>query len=171
MDHVAEIDDSGDLFRGDRIDDRLEDDSDVVTRFGVVGNRLPSRTGQDRTVLAIAPGDEPVKIAVHRGQMVEFRKALPAGLEFDTLGESVGFFKFNGEMAARISKTCSDYQSEGLLGAPHEEVLRDVLLAQPSEFACEDVSGLPWIEVDFPEDTERVIKEVLPEIRTDIDGF
>ena len=118
-----------------------------------------------------APGDEPVKIAVHQGQMVEFRKALPFKLEFDTLGESVGFFKFNGEMAAKISQTCSDYELEGLLDAPHEEVLRDVLLAQPSEFACEDVSGLPWIEVDFPEDIERVVKEVLPEIRTDIDGF
>ena len=46
------------------IDDRLEDDSDVVTRFGVVGNRLPSRTGQDRTVLAMAPGDQPG--ALHR---------------------------------------------------------------------------------------------------------
>ena len=46
------------------IDDRLEDDSDVVIRFGIVGNRLPSRTGQDRTVLAIAPGDEPG--ALHR---------------------------------------------------------------------------------------------------------
>jgi chorismate mutase/prephenate dehydratase len=47
------------LFGLKLIDDRLEDDSDVVTRFGVVGNRLPSRTGQDRTVLAMAPGDEP----------------------------------------------------------------------------------------------------------------
>jgi chorismate mutase/prephenate dehydratase len=46
------------------IDDRLEDDSDVITRFGIVGNRVPSRTGQDRTVLAMAPGDEPG--ALHR---------------------------------------------------------------------------------------------------------
>ncbi len=52
------------LFGLKVIDDRLEDDSDVVTRFGVVGNRLPSRTGQDRTVLAMAPGDEPG--ALHR---------------------------------------------------------------------------------------------------------
>ena len=41
------------------IDDRLEDDSNVVTRFGIVGNRLPSRTGKDRTFIAVAPGDEP----------------------------------------------------------------------------------------------------------------
>lgn len=46
------------------VDDRLEDDSDVVTRFGIIGNRLPGRTGQDRTVLAMAPGDEPG--ALHR---------------------------------------------------------------------------------------------------------
>ena len=46
------------------IDDRLEDDSGIVTRFGIIGNRLPSRTGQDRTVIAMAPGDEPG--ALHR---------------------------------------------------------------------------------------------------------
>ena len=46
------------------IDDRLENDSGVRTRFGIVGNRLPSRTGQDRTMLAMAPGDEPG--ALHR---------------------------------------------------------------------------------------------------------
>ncbi len=41
------------------IDDHLENDSAVRTRFGIVGDRLPSRTGQDRTMLAIAPGDDP----------------------------------------------------------------------------------------------------------------
>lgn len=118
-----------------------------------------------------APGDEPVKIAIQRGKMVEFRKALPAGLEFDTLGESVGFFKFDGDCAARITRVCSAYESEGLLDAPHEEALRDVLLEHPSEFACEDVSGLPWLEVDFPEDVERAVKQVLPAIRVDMADF
>ena len=116
-------------------------------------------------------GDEPVKIAINEGRMVEFRKALPAGLEFDTLGESVGFFKFNGEIAARITQTCAGYNTEGLMDAPHEEALRDVLLETPSAFACEDVSGLPWLEVDFPEDVERAIKQVLPAIRHEIADF
>ena len=118
-----------------------------------------------------AAGDEPVKIAIHEGKMVEFRKALPADLEFDTLGESVGFFKFNGDIAAEISRTCSGYNTDGLLGAPHEEALRDVLMAMPSAFACEDVTGLPWLEVDFPEDIERAIKEILPAIREDLADF
>jgi len=117
------------------------------------------------------PGDEPVKIAIQKGQMVEFRKALPVDLEFDTLGESVGFFKFDGDCAAKIVQTCANYRVEGLLDAPHEEALRDVLLAQPSAFACEDVSGLPWLEVDFPEDVERAIKQILPAIRKDLPDF
>ena len=118
-----------------------------------------------------AAGDEPVKIALHENQMVEFRKALPVGLKFETLGESVGFFKFSGEIAAEISNTCSGYNTDGLQDAPHEEALRDVLLADPSVFAYEDVSGLPWLEVDFPEDVERAIKQVLPAIRKDIADF
>ena len=116
-------------------------------------------------------GDEPVKIAINQGRMVEFRKALPEGLEFDTLGESVGFFKFSGEIAAKITRACAEYNAEGLLDAPHEEALRDVLLEQSSEFAYEDISGLPWLEVDFPEDVERAIKEILPAIRDDITDF
>ena len=118
-----------------------------------------------------APGDEPVKIAIHKGQMVEFRKALPAGLKFETLGESVGFFKFDGNIAVKIAQVCNGYKTEGLFGAPHEEALRDILLALPRAFACEDVTGLPWLEVDFPEDVERAIKQVLPAIQQDIADF
>jgi choline kinase len=116
-------------------------------------------------------GDEPVKIAIQQGKMVEFRKKLPADLEYDTIGESVGFFKFNADCAAKIAKKCAAYKTEGLLDAPHEEALRDVLLANPMDFSCEDVSGLPWLEVDFPEDVERAIKQVLPAIRQDLPDF
>jgi choline kinase len=117
------------------------------------------------------PGDEPVKIALHNERIVEFRKNIPAGLEFETLGESVGFFKFDGNIAVRIAQVCDGYQSGGLLEAPHEDALRDIALALPAAFACEDITGLPWVELDFPEDVERAVKHVLPAIRKDIDGF
>lgn len=118
-----------------------------------------------------AAGDEPVKIAIQNGRMVEFRKALRDGLEYDTLGESVGFFRFGAGIAGEIAGKCASYHAEGLLDAPHEEALRDVLLATPSEFSCEDITGLPWLEVDFPEDIERAIKVVLPAIRKDFADF
>jgi len=115
--------------------------------------------------------EEPVKIALRNERIVEFRKTIPAGLEFDTLGKSVGFFKFDGNITVKIAQVCDGYRSEGLLGAPQEEALRDIALALPAAFACEDISGLPWIELNSPEDVERAIKHVLPAIKEDITGF
>ena len=117
------------------------------------------------------PGNQPVKIAVRNDRIVEFRKTLPAGLEFETLGTSVGFFKFDGNIAVRIAQVCDGYRSEGLLGAPHEEALRDIALALPAAFACEDITGLPWIELNIPEAVESAIKHVLPAIKADIADF
>ena len=66
---------------------------------------------------------------------------------------------------------CDGYRSEGLLGEPQEEALRDITLALPAAFACEDITGLPWIELDIPEDVEQAITYVLPAIREDITDF
>ena len=108
------------------------------------------------------PGDEPVKIAILNDRMVEFRKALADDLVYDRLGESVGFFRFDGPTCAQIARACAQYDAEGLGDAPHEEVIRDVLLADPQRFAFEEVSGMPWVEIDFPADVETAIKHVLP---------
>lgn len=117
------------------------------------------------------PGDEPVKIALHDGRMVDFRKLLPAGLEYDAVGESVGFFRFGAKAAACISDECKRFETEGLADAPHEEALRNVLLSCPLAFGYEDISGLPWIEIDFPEDVERARDVILPAIRAELSGF
>jgi choline kinase len=112
-----------------------------------------------------ADGEEPVKIAVRDGVMVDFRKQLAADLSYDTIGESVGFFRFGAECAAAIAVECAQFDLEGLGDAPHEEALRNALLREPQSFGFEDVSGLPWIEIDFPEDVVRAETEVLPAIR------
>jgi len=116
-------------------------------------------------------GDEPVKIAIQEGKMVEFRKRLTEGLSYDTIGESVGFFRFGPECAALIAAECAGFEDSGLGDEPHEEALRNVLLRQPGSFGVEDVSGLPWIEIDFPEDVVRARDEVLPAIRVDYPNF
>lgn len=117
------------------------------------------------------PGDEPVKIALRDGIMVEFRKNLSAELAYDTIGESVGFFRFGPECAARIAAECSRFAAEGLGDAPHEEALRNVLLNSPDAFGVEDVTGLPWIEIDFTDDVIRAGEQVLPAIRKDYPGY
>lgn len=117
------------------------------------------------------PGDEPVKIAVKDGTMVEFRKQLSEALEYDTLGESVGLFRFGPDCARRIAERCAEFDAEGLADAPHEEVLRAELLERPRDFGYEDITGLPWIEIDFAEDVAKANEAILPAIRRDHPGF
>ena len=147
-------------------------DADVLYHPGILQKLIETEVENcyllDRD---FAPGDEPVKIAVHKGVMVEFRKQLADGLEYDSIGESVGFFRFGPECAGTIAEECARFDTEGLGDAPHEEALRNVLLAAPDLFGFEDVNGLPWIEIDFPEDVDRAASEILPAIRVDFPGF
>lgn len=113
---------------------------------------------------AFEPGEEPVKLCVRGGRLVEFRKRLAPGLHFDYCGESVGFFRFGPEVGARLARRCEAYVDDGRLDAPHEEAIRDLLLDAPADFGFEDVTGTPWMEIDFPEDIERAHREVLPRI-------
>jgi choline kinase len=122
----------------------------------------------DRNFIA---GDEPVKIAVRNGLMVEFRKQLEPSLRYDYSGESVGFFRLGPACAGRMAAECARFDAEGLADAPHEEVLRNVLLEDPSSFAFEDVTGLPWIEIDFPEDIIRAREQILPAIVEAVPDF
>ena len=109
------------------------------------------------------PGDEPVKVCVRDDEIVEFRKWLSA--EFDFCGESVGFFKLSAEVARKIISQTGLYLRQGRRCEPYEETIRDVLLTSPrGTFAFEDITGMPWIEIDFAVDIERANAEVLPRI-------
>jgi len=48
---------------------------------------------------------------------------------------------------------------------PHEEAVRDLLLEGGHEFDIADVTGAPWIEIDFPNDVVRARDEILPTLQ------
>ena len=110
-------------------------------------------------------GDEPVKICV-RGEanLVDFRKIVET--PFDWCGESVGFFKWSPAMADNLTRRAEGYISRGDRGAPYEEVIRDAILDVPSDFGLEDITGTPWVEIDFPQDVVKAEAEILPLIDT-----
>ena len=111
------------------------------------------------------PGDEPVKICLRANTLVEFRKRLAPDLRYDSCGESVGFFKFSAAIARRLAARVQAYVEAGRRDQPYEEPLRDVLLDRPQDFGFEDVTGMPWIEIDFPQDIERARGAILPRLR------
>jgi choline kinase len=111
-------------------------------------------------------GDEPVKVCVRDGVPIELRKQLPVGLQYDTIGESIGFFRFGVEAARRLAAITADYVDTGRANMPHEEAVRDLLRERSQPVEVTDVTGSPWIEIDFPDDVERATSEVLPQLQS-----
>ena len=109
-------------------------------------------------------GDEPVKLCVQAGVPIELRKQLASGLQFDTIGESVGFFRFDESGARRLAALVAGYVESGRANMPHEEAVRDLLQERSQVFEIADVTGSPWIEIDFPNDVVRAAQEVLPQL-------
>ena len=112
---------------------------------------------------AAALDDEAVKLCIREREIVEFRKWLSA--EFDFCGESVGFFKLSARVAKDIVAQTALYIEQGRHHDPYEDPVRDVILtSRRGTFAYEEVTGLPWIEIDTPVDAERASTEILPRI-------
>lgn len=120
-----------------------------------VGNRLLL----DRN---LEPGEEPVKACVRDGALVEFRKRFDPGLACDFAGESVGLFRLAAGTARRVARRAGTYVATGRTAEPYEEVLRDEMLEGPDRFDWVDVTGSPWIEIDFPADLRRAEREIVP---------
>jgi choline kinase len=102
----------------------------------------------------IEPGDEPVKLCVQDGQIVDFRKSPTVAHEWH--GESVGFFRFSAAAAAELADRADSYVANGRRAMEYEEPIRDMIMESAAgRFGFEDISGLPWTEIDFPEDVTK----------------
>jgi choline kinase len=127
----------------------------------VAGERAVNRVLMDRDFEA---GDEPVKLCLRGAVPVELRKRVAPDLQYDTVGESVGFFRFDEAGARRLTEIVAGYVARGASDMPHEEAVRDLIREHDHAFDVADVTGLPWIEIDFPKDVARAEQEILPEL-------
>lgn len=110
------------------------------------------------------PGDEPVKLCLVGDEIVEFRKLVT--VNYDTVGEWPGFVCLSRDTAVLLEATIQEFIDRDERDVPYEEALRKILLGPRSKgFECQDVTGLPWIEIDFPEDVVRAEEVILPAIR------
>jgi choline kinase len=112
----------------------------------------------------IEPGDEPVKLCIADGRIVDFHKKPRVAHEWH--GESVGFFRFTPEVADELAGRTEQYVAAGKTQVEYEEAIRDMVLESPAgRFDYEDVTGLPWTEIDFPEDVRRAAQEIAPRLQ------
>jgi choline kinase len=133
-----------------------------ILRALVAGDSPVNRLLIDRDFEA---GDEPVKLCVRSGVPIELRKQLAADLKFDTIGESVGFFRFAHGGARRLAQLVAGYIDTGRAHMPHEEAVRDLIKERSQALEVADVTGFPWIEIDFPIDVVRATEKILPQLQ------
>ncbi len=111
------------------------------------------------------PGDEPVKVCIQGGVPIELRKQLAPDLKFDEIGESVGFYRFDERAARRLAAIVAQYVESGRSHLPHEEAVRDLIQERSLVLEATDITGSPWIEIDFAVDVRRAQQEILPQLQ------
>ncbi len=140
-------------------------DADVLYDHNILGRLINSR--EENVFLLdqnFEMGEEPVKLCVRNKHLIEFRKQLDKNLVFDFMGESVGFFKFTSAIGKLLVLKAGEYINKGGNEIPYEEIIRDLLLAKPEQYSFEDITGLPWLEIDFPEDIVKAQGTILPKL-------
>ncbi|MDP6706890.1 MAG: phosphocholine cytidylyltransferase family protein [Alphaproteobacteria bacterium] len=144
-------------FTGD--DDAILMDADVLYDHRMMAKLIRSEHANcflmDRK---IDPGEDPVKLCVKDGYLVDFHKQPQAA--HDWRGEWIGFMRFSPEMARRLPEAVHPYIAAAQYDVIYEQTIRDLLVASPpGTFHFEDITGLPWVEIDFPEDLDRAEHE------------
>lgn len=104
--------------------------------------------------------DDPVLVPVREGKPFDFVKQWSGTADF--VGESIGFFKIAPRDFPLLATETRTRAAGDDVSDSYDDVLRAMVRAQ--RFSFEDVTGLPWTEIDFPADIARARETVLPAI-------
>jgi choline kinase len=107
-------------------------------------------------------GDEEMKVKVRCGRVVAMSKQMDP-TEAD--GENLGIVKFGPKGAAALVDIMDRLISNG--GTRDWAPRAFSEFAQTRSLYAIGTRGLPWTEIDFPEDYTRALHEVLPAIEAD----
>jgi choline kinase len=107
--------------------------------------------------------DDFVKVCLLDGQVVDFGKAIEH--DHDTVGEWPGFCKLSPTVAHDVADSIEGFIARNEIEGAYEEAVREVLVnSAPHTFAVEDITGIPWMEIDYQADLEKAVRTVLPRI-------
>lgn len=105
-------------------------------------------------------GDEEMKVCVRRGLVVDIDKRLSPQR---TDGENVGIAKFSADGARRLIAEMRELVDRGRLSAWAPRAFK--AFAQHQPLYAVGTRGLPWTEIDTPEDYRHGVEQVYPAIR------
>jgi choline kinase len=140
--------------------------SDVLFHPQLLANLLES-SRDDALLISDAEkeinplGDEEMKVKVKEELVIDISKDIDP-LEAD--GENVGIVKFGAKGAKALVGYMNELIATGAVKDWAPRAFREFALNHPLHALS--TRGLPWIEIDFPEDYERAVTEVFPNIES-----
>ena len=145
-------------------EDVLFMDADVLYHPEMISRLMASESGNcfvmDRD---FELGAEPVKLCIRDGDPVDFGKQVTD--DYHQIGEWPGFLRMTADIAAKVAAATLAYIDNDDLDVTYEEAICDVLVSEPAgTFGFEDITGIPWIEIDFPSDLLRAEKITFPQM-------
>ena len=106
-------------------------------------------------------GEEPVKVCIKNNKIFDFGKIV--NQDFDYQGESVGFFKFSNKSSLKLL-----HQSRKIMKSNknlmYEEAIQKIIKEKKIRMDFENITNLPWIEIDFKKDLIFAKRKVLKQI-------
>jgi choline kinase len=106
------------------------------------------------------PSGEEMMVAARQGRVWHIGRQVP-GI-WDTVGESVGFYKLTEAAGRRLRQSVDLCIRQGKIHADYEHALLPVLW--DCVVGYELVGDAPWIEIDTAADVERAEREIMPQL-------
>ncbi len=131
--------------------------SDILTRL--LQSSHPSALLMDETV---SQESEECMVAAQDGRVLSLSKVLPG--EYEEAGEGVGFLKVQKQDIPFLLRAVQACIHADMLDMEYEDALTTFF--KDVRVGYEKIGGLPWIEIDFPEDVKRAGSQILSAINT-----
>lgn len=149
------------LARTELVEDAVIMDADVLFHRQVLRRLMeaasPTALLMDETV---KQQTEECMVVAQGGRVIALTKKMPE--RYDLAGEGVGFLKLARRDADGLVQSLRAHIDRGELDMEYEDGLREFF--GRARVGFERIGGLPWVEIDFPEDVARAEREILPKL-------
>ena len=106
-------------------------------------------------------GQEPVKVCIKNNKIIDFGKIV--NQDFDYQGESVGFFKFSSKSSIKFLEAAKIIMKSNK-NAMYEDAIQQIIKKKKVYIDFENITSLPWVEIDFKKDLILAKKIILKQI-------
>ncbi|HEX3249084.1 MAG TPA: phosphocholine cytidylyltransferase family protein [Pyrinomonadaceae bacterium] len=138
--------------------------SDVLFHPQLLANLLESSRDDALLLSDTDPtplGDEEMKVKLKEDLVIDISKDMDP---VEANGENVGIVKFSAPGAKVLVSYMDQLIASGAVKDWAPRAFREFALNHPLHALS--TGGLPWIEIDFPEDYQRAVKEIYPRIES-----